>query len=53
MARHIDSNNLACPTCSQPMRISHVTPKQAGLPELKSFRCFFCTEVVTKAVEDI
>jgi hypothetical protein len=41
MARQIDSSNLACPTCAQPMRISHV------------FRCFFCTEVVTKAVEDI
>jgi hypothetical protein len=48
MARHIETN-----TCAQPMRISHITPKQAGRPELKSFRCFFCTEVVTKAVEDI
>jgi hypothetical protein len=33
------------------MRVAHIVPKQAGLPELKSFRCFVCNEVVTKAVE--
>jgi hypothetical protein len=53
MAAHKDLNNLACPTCAQPMRVSHTVPKQVGLPELKSFRCFFCNEAVTKAVEDI
>jgi hypothetical protein len=39
----------ACPNCRQPMRLTHVVPRQGGLPELTGFRCFLCGEVSTKA----
>jgi hypothetical protein len=45
------NNNETCSKCGQPMRLVHVVSKRAGLPEFKSFRCFFCNEVITKVVE--
>jgi hypothetical protein len=33
------------------MRLHHAQPALGGLTELKSYRCFFCNEVLTKAVE--
>jgi hypothetical protein len=51
MANPLDPNKLTCPNCTHPMRVAHIVPKQAGLPELKSFRCFFCNQVTTKAAE--
>jgi hypothetical protein len=41
-----------CPNCGRPARLDHVLPKLGGLPEFKSYRCFFCNEVTTKAVEN-
>jgi hypothetical protein len=48
---HQPDTKVACPKCAHPMRLNYVVPKQTGLPELKSFRCFVCNEVVTKAAE--
>jgi hypothetical protein len=41
----------ACANCGNPMRLHHAQPALGGLPEFKSYRCFFCNEVLTKAVE--
>jgi hypothetical protein len=34
------------------MRLDHIQPPLGGLPEIKTYRCFFCKEVVTKAFEE-
>ena len=47
----VSTNNETYSKCGQPMRLVHVVPKRAGLPEFKSFRCFFCNKMITKAVE--
>jgi hypothetical protein len=51
MAHRVDPYQVMRPNCTHPMRVAHIVPKQAGLPKLKSFRCFFCNQVVTKAGE--
>jgi hypothetical protein len=43
---------LNCPKCVQPMRLNHIVPISGGLPELRAFRCFFCDEATTTAIED-
>jgi hypothetical protein len=41
-----------CPGCRNSMRLQHTLPALGGLPELRSYRCFFCNEVLTEVVED-
>jgi hypothetical protein len=36
-----------CPACENPMQLSRVTPAVAGHPELHSFQCAACGEVLT------
>lgn len=36
-----------CPACESPMQLSRVTPAVAGHPELRSFECAGCGEVLT------
>jgi hypothetical protein len=43
---------LHCPNCGQLMRLTHNQPPHDGLPELRSYRCFVCNEVLTEAVEN-
>jgi hypothetical protein len=38
-----------CATCGKRMRLTHAVPRSESLPELQSFKCYFCNEVVTKA----
>jgi hypothetical protein len=33
------------------MRLEHTQPALGGLPELKTYRCFHCREVVTEVVK--
>jgi hypothetical protein len=42
----------SCANCANEMRLQHTLPAFGGLPELRSYRCFFCNEVLTEAVED-
>ena len=37
-----------CPNCGQQMRLNYAQPSSGGLPGLKSYRCFFCNEVLTE-----
>jgi PAS domain-containing protein len=37
--------------CVQPTRLNHIVPIAGGLPELRAFRCFFCDEATTTAIE--
>jgi DNA-directed RNA polymerase subunit RPC12/RpoP len=39
----------ACPACGSRMRLVHVVPRLGAHPELRSFRCTACDEVVTSA----
>lgn len=41
----------ACPSCGGQMRLCRVTPAFAKLPELLSFRCVDCGDVVTEPEE--
>ena len=36
-----------CPACAKTMRLARVTPAVAGHPELHSFECDGCGEVLT------
>jgi hypothetical protein len=47
-----DQDRPPCPNCGRPARLDHVVPKFGGLPGFKSYRCFFCNEVTTKAVDN-
>jgi len=40
-----------CPACGNPMRLAAVVPRVAGHPELRSFKCMSCNEVITKPVD--
>lgn len=35
------------PACTQPLQLVRVTPAIAGHPELRSFKCADCGEVIT------
>ena len=39
----------ACPVCGNGMRLAHTVPRLGAHPELRSFRCTVCDEVVTQA----
>jgi hypothetical protein len=39
----------ACPACGGRMRLVHIVPRLRAHPELRSFRCAVCDEVVTRA----
>jgi hypothetical protein len=41
-----------CPTCQEPMRLGHVIPRFAGHPEIRSFQCSACGEVLTMVEND-
>jgi transposase-like protein len=49
MKHHPDTE---CPNCGNAMRLAHTVPKFGGLPELQSFRCFYCNEVLTVAIAE-
>ena len=34
------------------MHLDHTLPALGGLPELKTYRSFYCNDVLTEAVED-
>jgi transposase-like protein len=36
-----------CPACTNPMHLARVTPAVAGHPELRSYECAHCGEVLT------
>lgn len=36
-----------CPVCAKPMRLVRVAPAVAGHPELRSYECVDCREVLT------
>jgi hypothetical protein len=39
-----------CPECGARMALVRITPKLGGLPELHTFRCEECGEVMTNEV---
>jgi transposase-like protein len=41
------SSARTCPKCSGRMALIQITPKFVWLPELKTFRCSSCKEVIT------
>jgi hypothetical protein len=41
-----------CPRCTGAMKLVQITPKFAWLPELKTFQCSSCKEVITVSQED-
>jgi hypothetical protein len=41
-----------CRNCGNEMRLDRISPPLGGLPEFKTYRCFFCKEVLTEASED-
>ena len=43
------AHDTKCPKCGNPMSWLHAIPKLGGLPELETFRCYFCNEVLTVA----
>jgi hypothetical protein len=43
--------NPHCPKCRQPMTLAHVVPRLAVHPEIRSFACRPCGEVVTLVEE--
>jgi len=44
-------SSLNCPKCRKPMRLARITPALAHHPELHSYECLSCREVVTVEVE--
>jgi predicted RNA-binding Zn-ribbon protein involved in translation (DUF1610 family) len=38
---------LTCPVCGSAMKLARIIPKLGGLPELRTFQCASCGEVVT------
>jgi endogenous inhibitor of DNA gyrase (YacG/DUF329 family) len=49
--RNMSYDRLAprCPNCGKPMQQTNTIPKLGGLPELVTFACRECGEVVTEA----
>lgn len=45
-------SDTQCPNCGHAMRLFRTVPKLGALPKLQSFRCYYCSEVVTEAIED-
>jgi transposase-like protein len=37
-----------CPHCQKPMRLAFFVPKLASYPEIQSFKCADCNEILTK-----
>jgi hypothetical protein len=43
-----DENELfQCPCCDGAMKVVRIIPRHGELPELRSYRCVECDEVVT------
>jgi hypothetical protein len=42
-----ETDTPCCPRCQGPMKLARIFPKSYGLPELRSYRCMVCEEVVT------
>ena len=40
-----------CPRCGAPMQLKRVVPRVSVHPELRSFECRACREVITQTVE--
>jgi len=41
----------SCPSCGHAMTVASVIPKLGGLPQLTTFQCPGCDEVITMAAE--
>jgi hypothetical protein len=37
-----------CPNCQKPMTLARVAPKVGALPEMETFKCGDCAEVLTR-----
>lgn len=44
---------LMCPRCGKPMRLARTIPRLGALPELLTFECKLCAEVITREEEDV
>lgn len=44
---------MICPHCGKPMRLAQVIPALGALPELLTFECKPCAEVITEAKDDL
>jgi hypothetical protein len=44
---------LLCPDCGKPMRLARTIPGIGALPELLTFECKPCAEVITKAKDEL
>ena len=40
-------DTACCPRCQGPMKLARIFPKSYHLPELRSYRCIVCEDVVT------
>ena len=47
-----DPESRPCPRCNGGMELVQTTPKLAWLPELKTFQCSSCKEVITISEQD-
>jgi hypothetical protein len=41
-----------CPICSRPLRLTRSTPRDGGLPELRTYGCTGCGVWLTEAAAD-
>jgi transposase-like protein len=48
----VRKSDTQCPNCGHAMRLFRTVPKLGALPKLQSFRCNYCSEVVTEAIEE-
>ena len=44
---------MICPHCGKPMRLAQVIPALGALPELLTFECKPCAEVITEAKDAV
>ena len=42
-----ETDTPCCPRCQGPMKLARIFPKSYGLPELRSYRCIVCEDVIT------
>ena len=42
-----EPENRSCRKCGGTMKLARIIPKLGGLPELQTFQCIDCEEVVT------
>lgn len=46
-----DPPEMPCPACGSTVKLCRIVPKLGGLPELRTFQCVDCEEVVTIEAE--